>query len=169
MFAITEGTQLPDYTKLDMVPEGSDVVVYLTVVKDLKGLKGHYAIAEGKVAEVIKGRLIKGEAVKVFMTQLDNSQRIIKNKDGTVMNYAVNEVVSFLEKVVGEPLPKKDTKALNEAIEALCTGISGMAIRITAEKNPGNPEKKQDPFIERKFHTVAGQNLEAQRTVLASL
>jgi hypothetical protein len=167
MFAIQEGTQLPDYTKLDLVPEGSDVVVLLTSAKDQKGTKGHFAIFEGKVAEVTKGPLVKGEAVKVFMVQLDDSRRQIRQKDGSVVNYAINDVVAFLEKVNCEPLPKKDTAALNTAIEAMCTNIAGMGIRITAAKNPGDADTK--PFTERKFHSIPNQDLTANRALLKTL
>jgi len=166
MFAINDKTQVPEYTKLPLVPEDSDVTVLLTTAKDIKGLKGHYAIFEGKVAEVAKGPLAKGQEVKALMVQLDDNRRILRSKDGGEMNYGVVDVINFLETVNGEKFPKD---SLNAAVEAMCANITGMAVRIVARKNPGNPDKKIDPFIERVFVHVANQNLEAQRALLKTL
>lgn len=166
MFAINDKTQVPDYTKLPLVPEGSDVTVLLTSAKDIKGLKGHYAIFEGKVAEVAKGPLAKGQEVKALMVQLDDNRRILRNKDGGETNYGVIDVIKFLETVNGESFPRE---SLNAAVEAMCANISGMAVRIVAIKNPGNPDKKVDPFVERSFVSVPNQNLEAQRALLKTL
>lgn len=164
MFAIDEKTTVPDYEKLPLVPEDSEVIVYLTVAKDVDGLKGRYAIFEGKVAEVIKGNLTKGEAVKALMVQVDDQRRIMKNQTGGVTNYAIIEVIKFLETIAGEPFPKDK---LNEAVTAMCTDIGGMAVRIIARKNVG--DEKQKPFTERKFAHVPNQDLKAQREALKAL
>jgi hypothetical protein len=164
MFAINDKTQVPDYEKLPLVPADSDVTILLTVAKDLKGLKGHYAIFEGKVIEVAKGSMAKGQGVKALMVQLDDNRRILRQQGGGEVNYAVIEVIKFLETVNGEPFPKEN---LNAAVEAMCAQISGMAVRIVAAQNPGNAETK--PFVERTFIHVPNQNLEAQRKSLASL
>lgn len=166
MFSIDNNTQVPDYTKLPMVPEDSDVTVLLTEFKDLDGVKGHYAIFEGKVSKVDKGPMAVGQGVRVFMTRLDDSRRILKQKDGSLVNYAIIDTVKFLEEVNGEPF---DKSKLSETVDAFCAGIQGMAIRIVSRKNPGNAEKKIAPFIERTHVHVGGQDVEAQRKTLAAL
>lgn len=163
MFGINDKTEIPEFTKLPNIPKDSDVTVLLTVAKDTDGHKGKYAIFEGKISEVRKGPLAVGQEVKVKMVQLDDQRRIIKNKDGSLTNYAIIEVVKFLEKVNGEPFPKE---SLNAAVAAMCQNIEGMAVKAVTFGKPGENGKE---FTETEFITVANQDIGKQRELLKSL
>jgi len=164
-FGIKDDTQLPDYTRLPSISPGSEVVVLLTEAKESKGTKGHYAIFEGKISEVLKGDHAKGETVKVLMTRLDDSRRIIRNKDGEV-NYAQIEVMEFLKAANGGPFPKENLAA---SVAAFCANIAGVAVKVVSRLEEDDDGKS---FPKRTFVTVPGQTAEAlaaQRKLLETL
>lgn len=157
MFGINNDTKLPEYTRLPSVKAGSEVTVLLTEAKETKGTKGHYAIFEGKISEVHKGDHAKGEGVKVLMSRLDDSRRIV---NGT--NYGQIEVMEFLKAANGGPFPKDNLAA---AVKTFCDNIKGVAVKIVARTETADGK----PYTERTFVSVGNQDLAAQRKTLESL
>lgn len=162
MFGINNETQLPDFTRLPDVSAGSEVTVLLTAAKETRGTKGHYAIFEGKISDVHKGDMVKGETVRVMMTRLDDSRRILRDKNGGETNYGQIEVMEFLKTVNGGPFPKAN---LAEAVKTFCDNIEGVAVKIIAR--PETVDGKT--FTKRTFVTVNNQDLATQKKLLGSL
>lgn len=148
-------------TRNPPIPNGSDVTVLMTEIIDKDTFNsGRAAICEGVIAEVHSGPAIKGQKVKVLYVTLDDPRRVIKNKQGGVMNYALQELADFCAKANAGPLKGAE---LNEFVK----NIRGAAVRVVV--HDGEPAKDGKVYPKTTFLEVAKQDILAQRKTLEEM